>query len=137
MTKSGVPVRSAAATAFCLLLVAGWAWAQVDVKTDDNGVRVQLNQPTTQPARDMSVPQGRLDTSGGYDRDTTKRGSSERLFSIKREGKWGFADEGGKILISPQFQDVRGFQDGLAAIKINDRWGYIDKDGKFVIGPGV
>jgi hypothetical protein len=57
------------------------------------------------------------------------------LFSISQNGKWGFIDEKGKIVINPQFDDVSSFSEGLSGVKIGDKWGFIDKKGKIVINP--
>lgn len=64
----------------------------------------------------------------------------EDYFPIYQNGKIGFIDKAGKIVISPQFDstltaDGRTFSEGLAAVQVGDNWGYIDKAGKFVIQP--
>ena len=52
---------------------------------------------------------------------------------VKSEGKCGFIDTDGRMLIQPQFDEVLGFSDvGLSAVKIGDKWAYIDRDGKFL-----
>lgn len=60
---------------------------------------------------------------------------SSDLFSIIVNGKKGFIDKTGKIVIEPRFDDVENFSDGLAAVEVGDWWGYIDKTGKIVIEP--
>jgi hypothetical protein len=75
------------------------------------------------------------------------------------DGKWGYADDSGKIVIQPQFDRARPFSEGLAAVAIAtdpdardlitggsgntiysitvDRddflWGYVDETGRIVI----
>lgn len=66
--------------------------------------------------------------------------SDEDYFPINQNGKVGFIDKTGKIVITPQFDNAlndegRTFSEGLAAVKVGDKWGYIDKSGKFVIPP--
>ncbi|MEP7355078.1 MAG: WG repeat-containing protein [Acidobacteriota bacterium] len=63
----------------------------------------------------------------------TKHTDPGSLSQIVSNGKWGFADSSGKVVIAPSFQDEREFSNGLAAVMISDRWGYIDQKGKFVI----
>ncbi|PGH37815.1 MAG: hypothetical protein CRN43_18915, partial [Candidatus Nephrothrix sp. EaCA] len=48
------------------------------------------------------------------------------LAPVKIDGKWGYINKAGKIVIKPQFEDARWFQEGLARIKLGGRWGYID-----------
>jgi len=47
---------------------------------------------------------------------------------------WGFIDDKGTSVISPQFQNVGKFNDGKCAVLNKDgKWGYIDKTGKILI----
>lgn len=42
------------------------------------------------------------------------------------DGKWGYIDRDGRVLISPQFADARDFFDGMAAVQAaSGNWGYI------------
>jgi hypothetical protein len=60
------------------------------------------------------------------------------------EGKWGYINEEGTIVITPQFDRVELFSEGFAPVFIGKRnfagddegkWGYIDKTGKFISEP--
>jgi len=57
------------------------------------------------------------------------------LFPIEQDGKWGFIDKTGRIVIKPQFDEAVDFSEGLARVKIGDKWGFIDEMGKIVIEP--
>lgn len=49
-----------------------------------------------------------------------------------KDGKWGVADNTGKVIVEPQYYAVDFCSDGL--IKVDyDGYGYIDKTGKVVI----
>ncbi len=52
---------------------------------------------------------------------------------VNKEGKFGFVDETGKMIINPQFDTANSFSEGLAVVKQNDKFGFIDKTGKIVI----
>ncbi len=59
---------------------------------------------------------------------------SEALAEVKVNGKWGYIDKNGTMVIQPQFDETQGFSEGLALVWIAGKnWGYIDKTGKFVI----
>lgn len=58
---------------------------------------------------------------------------SEGLVGVKKNGKWGFIDKTGKIIIEPQYHYVASFSEGLAVVKQNGKYGFIDKTGKVVI----
>lgn len=60
---------------------------------------------------------------------------SENLAAVGMNGKFGYIDTSGKVVIPYQFEDAQSFSEGLALAKMGGKWGYIDKTGKFVIKP--
>jgi hypothetical protein len=57
------------------------------------------------------------------------------LFWIQENGKYGYIDKTGKVVIKPQFENTMGFNEGLAATKLNGKYGYIDTEGNWAIKP--
>jgi hypothetical protein len=71
------------------------------------------------------------------------------LVRIRKDGKIGFANEKGEIIISPQFDAALPFSKGYAAVciggvielqgeysvRINGKWGLIDKSGQYKLTP--
>ena len=62
------------------------------------------------------------------------------LFPIRQNGKFGYVNVAGEIVIAPQFlrdglQDGKHFQEGMQAVWVGDKAGYIDASGKMVIAP--
>jgi hypothetical protein len=57
------------------------------------------------------------------------------IFPFERDGKAGYVDVEGRVVIEPKFNFTRKFVEGLAAVQINDKWGFIDKSGLIVINP--
>lgn len=39
------------------------------------------------------------------------------IYITKKDGKWGFIDNTGKIIIPPQYDDAYNFSDGLTKVK--------------------
>ena len=64
--------------------------------------------------------------------------NTSALFCVLAEAedgtfKFGSIDKTGKIIIKPQFDDVRDFNNGLARVKFfSGKIGYIDKIGKII-----
>ena len=54
---------------------------------------------------------------------------------VKKNGKWGYSDKAGQLIIALQFDDAGEFDEGLAPVQIGYLWGYIDNLGKIVINP--
>lgn len=57
------------------------------------------------------------------------------LFVVTVNGKDGFIDRDGKIVIEPTFEKAYPFTDGLAAVQKQGAWGYIDTKGRVIIEP--
>src|SRR6266850_1079927 len=55
------------------------------------------------------------------------------LFSIRKDGKVGYIDRKGTIVIPPQFDGGWDFSDGLAYISNGQKRGVIDRSGKIII----
>ncbi|MBP5515767.1 MAG: TonB family protein [Bacteroidales bacterium] len=66
---------------------------------------------------------------------TAMAGEPDPLFPVRINGKYGYIDKTGNIVIKPQFDGAGGFNDGLAPIKVGDKWGYINTTGKIAIKP--
>lgn len=57
----------------------------------------------------------------------------KRFIPYQQEGKWGFIDVEGHVMIHPIYQSVEPFSDGLALVVQDGSVGYIDKAGNMVI----
>ena len=61
------------------------------------------------------------------------------LLPVQVDGKDGFIDKTGKIIINPQFDFAYVFREGLAKVEIGHgaakKVGYIDKTGKYIWKP--
>lgn len=57
------------------------------------------------------------------------------LYPVRVNGKEGYIDATGRIVIQPRFDRVDLFSEGLAGVCVGGKWGYIDKAGKFIINP--
>lgn len=77
--------------------------------------------------------------------------SSERLFPVKINGKFGYVNTKGVLVIKPQFDEAHNFQEGLAGVVMGGqrregspgyifysggKFGYINTKGKFVVPLG-
>lgn len=80
-------------------------------------------------AADSVVLSGSEATSG----DTARSDSVSRLRPRRIEGKYGYVDAFGKIVIAPRFDAADTFSEGLALVLEKGRFGYIDTRGIFAI----
>ncbi|HET9598532.1 MAG TPA: WG repeat-containing protein [Anaeromyxobacteraceae bacterium] len=58
-----------------------------------------------------------------------------KLFPVRQDGKWGYIDVRGKVVIPPHFDGAGPFSEGLASVKEGARLGYVDATGALVLVP--
>ncbi len=60
-------------------------------------------------------------------------------YSYYNDGKWGFMDRTGRLIVEPWFDYASSFSQGLAMIRMGPRkggkWGFINKAGEIVMQP--
>jgi WG containing repeat len=61
----------------------------------------------------------------------------EGLAAVEKQGRWGYVDEAGQVIVPLRFADARSFAGGLARVRLTEdgSWGYIDRLGKMAIAP--
>lgn len=59
--------------------------------------------------------------------------SMEKIFPEEQDGKYGYVNLEGKLVIPYQFDSADYFREGLALVEENGLYGYIDKTGRKVI----
>ncbi|ANM11271.1 hypothetical protein AMK06_CH02932 [Rhizobium sp. N541] len=60
---------------------------------------------------------------------------SEGLAAVRSEGKFGYINSSGEMVIAPAFDLARGFRKGHAEVVVGDKAGIIDRTGKFLLSP--
>ena len=69
-----------------------------------------------------------------FDFDTIGR-FEDGLHPVKLDGKYGYINKKGELVIKNKFDKVSNFNDGLATVCVNDKYGVINTKGEFVIKP--
>lgn len=64
-----------------------------------------------------------------------QRPESKSLFPVEKDGKFGYIDRYGRIIIPVQFDGANEFHDGLALVTANGKKLFIDATGRVVITP--
>ncbi|SIS05085.1 WG containing repeat-containing protein [Moraxella cuniculi DSM 21768] len=62
-------------------------------------------------------------------------GYVDGLAPVIKEGKYGFADTTGKLVIATAYQEAHPFSNNLALYRQNGKYGYLDRTGKVAIKP--
>ena len=50
-----------------------------------------------------------------------------------RNGKYGFIDKSGNVVVPCKYGNAWSFSEGLAAVELDGKWGFIDKSGNVVV----
>lgn len=60
---------------------------------------------------------------------------SEGLRGIKKDGRYGFVDDRGRLRIANRYEAIKPFSGTLAAVKILGRWGFINHQDNIAVQP--
>jgi|GEM_PF-124595 len=71
----------------------------------------------------------------GVGENPTSQVEEKDLYVIRDNGRYGYIDKMGFVVIKPQFEDAYNFSENLARITVHHKYGFIDKSGKVVIEP--
>jgi hypothetical protein len=58
-----------------------------------------------------------------------------KYFQIIKDGRTGFRDLNGNVVIEPKFDNAEMFSEGYSAVQMGELWGLIDETGKYKIKP--
>lgn len=54
------------------------------------------------------------------------------LAKVSKDGKFGFVNSEGKLIVALEYDEALAFNEGLSAVKKGNKWGYLDSTGKVV-----
>ena len=57
------------------------------------------------------------------------------MAAVMVNGKWGFIDCTGKVVVEPIYHEVLRFNKGIAQVRMWGKFGYVRKDGSFLFEP--
>lgn len=60
---------------------------------------------------------------------------SPPLIMMQRQGKFGFVDDRGRLIIPNRYDSMKPFSGKLAAFKLIGKWGYLNATDKIIINP--
>jgi hypothetical protein len=60
---------------------------------------------------------------------------SNHLYPIKENGKWGYMDETGKVVVPPAYDYAWDYNDGMGRVKQKGKYGFLNEKGELVIKP--
>lgn len=105
----------------CLMCLISISFAG-DKRRLPSGVTIP-SEPSAQPSERVKE----ILKARGYDVSVKK---PNRFIINNNDGKYGFINDSGEVVIKPVYDKVKDFSEGLAAAKLWWKWGYIDTEDK-------
>ncbi|HEY0099291.1 MAG TPA: WG repeat-containing protein, partial [Pyrinomonadaceae bacterium] len=102
---------------------------------------IKLPEPQQQGSR-LTLPTRRIalfilclvvSALSGTGAQERRKSDAPNLFPVKQDGKWGYIDRTGKMVVAPQYDVAWEFREGLAYVKAGAQRGLIDRNGKLVV----
>jgi Zn-dependent protease len=60
---------------------------------------------------------------------------TENLYPIGSSYGYGYMNQTGQLVVSPEFNEAKEFNEGFAPVKVNKKWGFINLKGQISISP--
>lgn len=117
-------IRTSINSSICLLVLFSMVscTTKTSQKTDDNSKNRVMNDLQLNHSAKVE-----------YDIINAPEEFQEGVISFDENGKFGFKDEAGEIVIPAKYDAVGVFSEGLARVTINGKDGYINHSGELVI----
>ncbi|MGI6012478.1 MAG: WG repeat-containing protein [Ruminococcus sp.] len=106
-----------------------------DVISDDNGFCSWQKRIFVKKDGEYQMVNTKGKAVGELTFDLAKAFTDEGYAAVCKDGKWGYINEDGELVLDFQYDDAQSFQNGFAAVCIDGKWGYIDEQGTVVIQP--
>lgn len=106
-----------------------------DVIVDDNGICSSQKLFLVKEGETYHIINAKGKNVGEESFDDAKAFTADGYAAVEKDGKWGFVDAEGKLVIDCQYEDALSFSNGYAAVKKGDKWGYIDTENTMAIEP--
>lgn len=106
-----------------------------DVIMDENGICSNQKVFIVKEKGSYHIVSAKGKNIGEESFDAAKAFTQDGYAAVRKNGKWGFLDAEGKLVIDYQYDDAFSFSNGYAAVKEGDAWGYIDTENIIAIKP--
>ncbi len=62
--------------------------------------------------------------------------TENNLYAVELDGKWGFEDKDGNLIVQNEYDMVTEFNEyGFAGIKLDEKWGVVNSNGEIILEP--
>lgn len=104
-----------------------------DVIRDEHGIATRQKLVFVKEGSTYHIIDSKGETVASEVFDNAKAFPATGYAAVCKNGKWGYVNEDGEIVIDYQFEDANSFQNGYATVCQDGKWGYVDISGTLVI----
>jgi len=104
-----------------------------DVIRDENGFCSDQKRIFVKEKKKYHLINTKEKRIGKLSFDDAKAFTGEGYAAVCNDGKWGFVDTDGKLVIDYTYEEAESFSNGFAAVYADGKWGYIDTEGNQMI----
>lgn len=105
-----------------------------DLANNDNSTsNFETDNTTIHTDGTLDFSEDDISTPNTIEPTNSSVGDTIELFAYEKNGKWGYVDSAGKVVIPFIYDTAYEFQEGLAAVRVDYAWGFIDQNGKTII----
>ena len=106
-----------------------------DVVTDSNGICSQQKVFIVKENGAYHIVDSKGKNQGEETFEQAKAFNKEGFAAVCKNGKWGFINAKGELVIDYQYDDALSFSNGYAAVLKDGKWGYIDEENTMAMEP--
>lgn len=99
-----------------------------DIKMDDKGISFRNDRAFAKRNGVYILIDSKGNQIGTNTWQDADAFNSDMLAAVMNEGKWGFVDSDGAMVVDYIYDGAKSFACGMAAIAIDGKWGYINSD---------
>lgn len=104
-----------------------------DIKINPDGTYIKDNVMLAKQKDNYQMYDSKEKVIGNFKCEDIDIVTNDKYIAYCKDGKWGFADKDGKVIIKPQYDKAKSFSNGLAAVYDGKHWGFINYDNNLVI----
>lgn len=104
-----------------------------DVVMNGNGVWNVRGHMLADAGNGYQIYDAEFNTIEGFIAEDVDILTEDGIFAFKKDGKWGFANLNGEVIIEPKFENAMSFSNGLAAVSNGEKWGFVNAEGQLGI----
>ena len=106
-----------------------------DVSVDENGFCSVQERIFVKEQGSYKMLNKKLEVVGELKFEAARPFAEGAYAAVCVNGKWGFVNTDGELVIECAYDDAQSFNNGFAAVCVDGKWGYIDESGYMAIEP--